>query len=175
MKKIFLIFSVFFFFVSCGDVPVVDVQASKGDTLKENMINANRYLAHSEETQIDAYAARRGWEMQRLMGGARVMETRHGQGPAVNYDDTVTIGYSVAAISGTVIYKHVQDTVVAGRMQPTRGLDEAIRTLSEGSTAHVILPSEQAYGVAGDGDRVKSRMILICDVEVLKVRKFNRK
>lgn len=158
--------------VSCGDVPVVDVQAARGDTLKENMINANRHIAHSEETQIDAYISRRGWQMQQLAGGARVMEIVKGKGPAVGYDDSVTVAYSVEAINGTVIYEYICETVMAGRMQPTRGLDAALRTLHEGSAATIILPSEQAYGVAGDGGRVKSRMILVYKVEVLKVKKI---
>lgn len=158
---------------SCGDVPVVDLQPSKGDTLKENMISANRHIAHSEETQIDSYISRRGWEMQRLTGGARVMETRHGKGPQIGYEDVVTINYSVEAINGAVVYDNIQDTVVAGRLQPTRGLDAALLTLSKGSRATVILPSEQAYGVAGDGNRVKSRMILVCNVEVLDIKKKN--
>lgn len=164
--------------VSCGDVPVIDVQPDKGDTLKENLINANRYIAHGEEQQIDSYAQRRGWKMERLAGGARVMETRVGKGPAVGYEDEVVIRYRMEAINGTVIYDNVTDTVVAGRMQPTRGLDAALRTLREGSKAWVILPSEQAYGVAGDGDRVKSRMILVYEVEVLRCltnKKQNKK
>lgn len=155
----------------CSDVPVVDVQSSHDNTLKESLINANRHIAHSEETQIDAYVARRGWQMDRLAGGSRVMETSRGKGSKVNYEDTIYLRYSMEAINGTTIYSHLEDTVVAGRLQPTRGLDEALRTLSEGSRAVIILPSEQAYGVAGDGDRVKSRMIVICRVEVDKVIK----
>lgn len=156
----------------CGDVPVVDVQTPKGDTLKENLINANRYIANSEATQIEAYAARRGWKMAQLNGGARIMETRHGKGPKVEYEDTVSIRYSVEAINGATIYVNQEETVVSGQLQPNRGLDAALRALSQGSRARVILPSEQAYGVAGDGNKVKSRMVLIYDVEVLKVNKM---
>ena len=159
----------------CGEVPVVDVQAPKGDTLKENLINANRHIANSEATQIDSYAARRGGKMAKLTSGARVMETRQGNGARVEYEDTVSIRYSVEAFNGTPIYNNVEETVVSGQLQPNRGMDAALRTLCQGSRARVILPSEQAFGVAGDGDRVKSRMVLIYDVEVLKVKKMNGK
>lgn len=163
-----------FTMASCGDVPVVDVQAPAEPSLKENLINANRHIAHSEETQIDSYVSRRGWQMERLAGGARVMVTRRGNGPKVGFEDLVTLRYRVEAINGAVVYDQVTDTIVAGRMQPTRGLDAAVRTLAEGSKAIVILPSEQAYGVAGDGDRVASRMILVCDVEVTRVKKTKK-
>lgn len=158
-----------FAMTACGDVPVVDVQAPKGDTLKENIINANRYLSQSEETQINAYCDRRHWQVDVLPCGARVHETRRGNGPAVGYEDTVVIGYQVFAISSDLIYSNVKDTVIAGHMKPTHGLDAALSTLNEGSKATVILPSEQAYGVTGDGNRVKGRMALVFDLEILKV------
>ena len=99
------------------------------------------------------------------------METRVGKGPAVGYEDELVICYRMEAINGTVIYDNVTDTVVAGRMQPTRGLDAALRTLREGSKAWVILPSEQAYGVAGDGDRVPSRTVIIYNI--VSINKFH--
>lgn len=161
----------FLIFSACRDVPVVDIQASKGDTLKENMMNANRIIAESEEVRIDAYEQRHGWEMKKLSGGVRVMETIAGK-TRIDYEDTITIHYSVQAINGAQIYNDREETVVAGRMQPVAGMDAALRTLSEGSKAQIILPSHQAYGVAGDGDRISSRMILVYDLEVKKVKKL---
>ena len=59
---------------------------------------------------------------------------------------------------------------MAGHLQPTRGLDAALRTLAEGSKAKVILPSEQAYGIVGDGDRIRTRTVLVYIVEVKQVK-----
>ena len=190
-------------FTSCRDVPVIEVEQSKGDTLKENMINANRYISQGEEAQIDAYVQRRGWEMQRLLGGARVMVSgerraesgerrvesgerrvesgerrvesgeRRAESGKIDYEDVVAIEYDVESISGQVVYSNVQDTVTVGRMQPTRGLDAALRTLAPGQQAVVILPSEQAYGVVGDGDRIGSRMILIYKIHKIEKRTTN--
>ncbi len=169
-------------FTSCRDVPVIEVEQSKGDTLKENMINANRYISQGEEAQIDAYVQRRGWEMQRLLGGARVMVRgerrvesgeRRVESGKIDYEDVVAIEYDVESISGQVVYSNVQDTVTVGRMQPTRGLDAALRTLAPGQQAVVILPSEQAYGVVGDGDRIGSRMILIYKIHKIEKRTTN--
>ena len=153
-------------FSACRDVPVVEQQAYRGDTLKESLIDANRHIARSEEVQIDNYIARRQWTMQRLPSGVRVMRTEAGSGGAVDYEDTVAITYRLEALSGQVVYSHVADTVVAGKLQPTRGLDAALRTLHRGDRATVIVPSEQAYGVLGDGNRVSSRMVLIYDIKI---------
>ncbi len=149
---------------ACREVPAVDLQPAKDNTLKESLIDANRHIAHSEETQIDAYASRRGWKMSRLPSGTRVMVTHRGQGTPVEYEDTVAITYSVEALNGATVYSNVCDTVVVGRLQPTRGVDAALRTLRRGDRARLILPSEQAYGVLGDGHRITTRMVLIYDI-----------
>ena len=169
--SIFLIsYFSFLIFTSCRQVPVVEVEAPKGDTLKENLINANRYISQGEEAQIDAYVARRGWQMTRLTGGARVMEVENGErrteSKKIDYEETVVIEYDIEAINGETVYRGVRDTVTVGRLQPTRGLDAALRTLHHGSQAVVILPSEQAYGVVGDGDRISTRMILVYKLRV---------
>ncbi len=91
----------------------------------------------------------------------------------IDYEDVVAIEYDVESISGQVVYSNVQDTVTVGRMQPTRGLDAALRTLAPGQQAVVILPSEQAYGVVGDGDRIGSRMILIYKIHKIEKRTTN--
>ena len=52
-------------FGACREVPVVESEAPAAD-LPENLINANRYIAQSEEAQIEAYAQRRGWTMTTL-------------------------------------------------------------------------------------------------------------
>ncbi len=147
---------------ACRQVPVIDVVDQPSDPLKENRINANRIIAQSEETQIDAYVARRGWQMQRIAGGSRVMaDGRGAAADMLTFGDTVELRYTVEAIGGETIYSALCDTVVVGRAQPNRGVDEALRTLHVGESATVIVPSEQGFGVVGDGDRITSRMILV--------------
>lgn len=167
MKPLYIIMALTLLAAACRQVPVVELDEPKGDSLKENMINANRYISQGEEAQIDAYVERRGWHMQRLTCGARVMETTGGTLQPIDYEETVVIRYNVEAINGETVYRDVTDTVTVGRLQPTRGLDAALRTLHHGSQAVVILPSEQAYGVVGDGDRITTRMILIYKLNVL--------
>lgn len=155
-----------FLIISCNNVPVVDTAEQKGNDLTENLINANRYIAQTEEAQIDSYAERRGWTMATLPSGTRVMVTEEGKGKEVQPDETVVISYRVESLGGQTIYDYVTDTVVAGRLQPTRGLDDALLTLRHGSRARVILPSEQAYGLVGDGDRIGQRVVLVYELRV---------
>ncbi len=166
MKRLIPLILVILAFAGCRQVPVVEVEASNGDTLQEHNATANRYLAQSEETQIEAYIARRGWQAHRLTGGTRVIQNEVGTGKIVDYEDTVVVEYDLESIGGQTVYHDVVDTIVAGRLEPTRGLDAALRTLRRGSSAVVIVPSGQAYGVVGDGERISTRMILVYKLKV---------
>ena len=168
MKARYVIYTVILLLSACngGGVPTYDVQPQRGDTLRDNMIAANRIIAQSEETQIDAYAQRHGYQMERTPEGARIMVTRAGKGAAIGYEDSLQLRYSVGTLAGQTIYQEVEEAVVCGHLKPTRGLDAALRTLHRGDRAVVILPSEQAYGVVGDGNRIGSRIVLIYDIEI---------
>lgn len=154
---------------ACRQVPVVEVVDGPSDPLSENRINANRIIAQSEETQINAYVARRGWETQRIGGGSRVrMEngTLKAEHTSLTYGDTVELHYDVETIGGETIYRDQCDTVVVGRAKPCRGVDEALLYMEAGNRATVIVPSEQGFGVIGDGERITSRMILVYKITI---------
>ena len=104
--------------------------------------------------------------MQKLPEGVRLWEYEKGRGPKINVEDSVHIVYSVEAINGKLIYSDITDDYVAGRRQQMIGLDQAVLQLSVGSRAKVILPSNLAYGIGGDGDRIPQSAILVIDVKV---------
>ncbi len=150
-----------------NDPPVIVPNTSKKHNLNENMINANRTIAQAEETAIDAFVTRRGWTMSKTPDGARVWVYVEGNGTPIAYEDSVHVQYTVEAINGTVLYKELKESYVAGRRQEMIGLDEALLGLHRGSKAKVILPSRLAYGIGGDGDRIPQSTILVLDVTVL--------
>lgn len=160
------------FFLGClisschNDPPVIIPQVTNKQDIRENLINAHRTIAQAEETSIDEYVSRRGWDMTKLAGGARVWEYRKGSDNPVNYEDSITVHYSVEAINGTLLYDTIDETFLVGRRQLMAGLDEVLLTLHYGSRAKVILPSHQAYGIGGDGDRIPGSAILVLDVKV---------
>lgn len=157
---------------ACHNDPPMIVPQGKGTTdLQQNMINANRTIARSEETSIDEYIARRGWKMTKTGSGARLWEYEVGQGPLVMHEDSVHIVYDVEAINGTPLYKGVHEDYVAGRRQEMAGLDEAVLRLHHGSRAKVILPSNLGYGIGGDGDRIPQSTILVLDVTLIDKNK----
>lgn len=157
------------FLVGCGDrTPVIEVGNGGGDPLKENMINANRIVAQSETTQIDAYVERHGWQATTLTCGARLEITAAGNGKTIGPDDRVAVTYRLEALDGTPFYTRQVDTLTVGRRQQTLALDEALQRLDYHAKARLVVPSSAAYGVAGDGDRVGSRTVIVYKIEEIE-------
>ncbi len=168
MKRIALIIICSALLTAChNDPPMVGRPTSGQKELKEHLINANRTIAQSEETSINEYIARRGWNMEKLPEGARLWEYEKGNGNKIDFEDSVHITYSVEAINGKIIYNDIKEDYVAGRRQQMIGLDQAVLQLCVGSRAKVILPSNLGYGIGGDGDRIPQSAILVIDLKVL--------
>ncbi len=150
---------------SCGDrTPVVEFQPDNSDRVKENMINANRVVIQSEATQIEGYVQRRGWQVRQLPSGAFFFPYASGDGAPVLSDDRVQVTYRLEALDGTPFYTHQVDTLVVGHRDVTVALDDLLPQLHYGDKAFLIAPSNSAYGVVGDGDRVPSRTVIVYNV-----------
>lgn len=152
--------------IGCNQTPVVEIKSSKDKELKERLINANKYIASSEQTQINGYISRRGWQCEPLPCGAYLYKLKEGNGIKITYDEQVRVHYSLKTLTDKLLYDNRTDTLVVGRHQATAALDEALLQLRHGSEAYLICPSESGYGVAGDGDRIPSRMVLIYSLRV---------
>ena len=172
MKRLIPYLLLILLMASCGDrTPIVDLEPDNSTRYKENMINANRVVIQSESTQIEGYLQRRGMETKMLPCGALYHEYTHGNGTAINPDDTVVVTYRLEALDGTPFYTRQTDTLTVGRRQVTVALDDLLLQLPCGSQAWLIAPSNTAYGVAGDGDRVPSRTVIIYNI--VSINKFH--
>lgn len=152
---------------SCGDTPVIDPGNAKKVDYKENAINANRYLSEREETNINSYISRRGWNVATLPCGARVYEYEKGTGALLQNDDSVSVRFSVENLAGQAFYTDSVARYMVGRLQPNEGIDAALQTLRHGSRAYVLLPSSTAFGVVGDHYRIPPRTPLVYNIAVL--------
>ena len=153
---------------ACNRKPVIELEQENSALVKENMINANRVVIQSEGTQIESYVSRRGWTMQALPSGALYWEYAQGDGAQVAAQDNVEVTYRLEALDGTPIYTHQIDTLEVGKRQVTPALDDMLQQVRYGSKVWLIAPSNSAYGVVGDGDRVQPRTVIIYNVTNIK-------
>lgn len=154
----------------CGQPPVIEVDQSDANPLKENMINANRVVAQSESTQIEAYLQRHGWKATPLTCGAYYQVQEQGNGMDIAPDDRVAVSYHLETLDGTPIYKYQTDTLTVGRREQTLALDELLQQTDYHSKVCMVAPSASAYGVVGDGDAVSGRMVIVYRItDIVKI------
>lgn len=155
----------------CRPTPVIELDDDPQAAVKENMINANRVVIRSELTEIENYLRRRGWEAEEISDGIRLRVEQPGSGSSVQPDDRVVVTYRLEGLDGEPFYTRQRDTINVGRREATPALDAVVQRLRYGTQRTVaVAPSNSAYGVPGDGDRVKSRTVvvyLISDIEPL--------
>lgn len=87
--------------------------------------------------------------------------------------DLVTISYNVTNLSDHVIYKEQEVTYKVDKQDFIPGLDEGIKLLKEGEEAIFIIPSYIAYGVTGDGTKIKMNQTIKSTVKLIQIKQNN--
>lgn len=63
-------------------------------------------------------------------------------------------------------------SIILGKTDEIRGVENALKSLSEGDSATLLLPSFMAYGLYGDENKIGAHQPILVEVEVLKVKKY---
>ena len=148
------------------------------DSLKEQMINANKIMVQNESDEIDEFISRHQWKMTMSGTGLRYEIYAHaGSKPAKKpgVRSEVSIAYSLYLEDGTLCYSAGEKnplTFVIGRGEQTHGLEEGLMLMSEGDKARFVLPAHLGYGMLGDGIRIPRKSILYYDVTLLNVNEL---
>jgi len=132
-------------------------------------------IVKNESEDIESYISRRNYKMTSTATGLRYMIYSKGNGTEPVEDDTyATIDYSVSLLDGTKIYDSDSSgafEIKVGKSEVASGLQEGLKYMKEGDKAIFIVPSHLAYGLTGDGDKIKQYQSLVIDVKLLKVSK----
>ena len=110
----------------------------------------------------------------------QTLDTRAGQGRAVEAGDTVSVHYTGWLYDENAADKHGEkfDSSVdrgqpfsfkVGGKQVIRGWDEGVVGMHEGGTRTLMLPADYGYGARGAGGVIPPNASLVFDVEVLKI------
>lgn len=109
--------------------------------------------------------------------GLYYIEEIQGSGDTIKGGDRIQVFYATRLIDSTLIDQssgYVQGhrfeplEFVVGAGSVISGLDEAVNYMQEGTKAHLVIPSELAYGQNGSG-AVGPFNTLLMEVEVYKV------
>ncbi len=151
--------------------------AGKSDTknMQEGLIRNQQQIIRDEALEIDEYISRRNLKIAASETGLRYQVYFRGTGDklAAN-EDVVKLNYKISLLDGTMVYSSDSTGAMQfkiGKSDVAGGLQEGVKLMHEGDKAIFILPAHLAYGLTGDGDKIKHYATLVIDAEVLEIKK----
>lgn len=142
---------------------------SRDEPTREDFMRYNRHLVWCDSMCIAHYTDSLGLEPHPTDTYLWLTIHKTGEGKPIEDGERVTFAYVVSTLLGDTIYTSAADglkTVVVGRGEENIGIDEALRCLRHGANATVILIPEKAFGIRGDGRKIRRRTILRYDIQV---------
>jgi FKBP-type peptidyl-prolyl cis-trans isomerase FkpA len=88
------------------------------------------------------------------------------------YKDQVKVQYTLCLLEGDTIYskENIKEKIfVVGMSEIESGLHHAVKHLSVGDKAKIILPSHLAFGTYGDGADIPAKASLLYDIELIEI------
>ncbi len=158
--------------ISCAGNGKKETDNARPAVQKDDLVRANQFLVGRDMDLVNAYAKRRGWNLEFSETGLGYEIYEKGNGPAIKKGSLITLEYTLSLLDGRVCYSSGEDgpkTFRAGQGGVEAGLEEGILLLREGDRARFILPPFLGHGLIGDQNRIPPRAVLIYEVNVVNV------
>ena len=185
MKKSHLLFalSVALITVSCSKSYNEDYAVGRNEAeneakqrqqnIENALTGANKIISAKEQQRISAYIQRRGLSMTEY-SGVFLQQTKKGNGKEITNDNTVTLKVKCQYLNEEVpdFFTKEKEQItfkVDGDTEVSFGLKTAVKKLSQGSKAIVIVPDNLAFWLDENGEKQEASATLVYEIEVLKV------
>lgn len=148
--------------------------------VQESIYKSNQLMIKQNAQSIRDQAAIRGWNLIETGTGVFYQVYRlpkKGQSKKIEPGDRVSLAYKLSLLDGTECYSSKYQGLkqfIVEKSEAEPGLHEAIQLLHPGDSALVIIPPHRAFGLAGDGNRIPPRAILVYEIRIDSVaRRIN--
>ncbi|MBQ9435821.1 MAG: FKBP-type peptidyl-prolyl cis-trans isomerase [Bacteroidales bacterium] len=152
---------------------VVQLPHQEEEEVYDPFVDGNRKIVALEDEEIDLFLKRYGWNTEKTGTGLRIEMVKEGSGGCPMAGQTVTLKYKTMLLSGDVVYSSDESgdlVFVVDKSNDVAGLHEAVKRMKKGAAARVVIPAHLAYGVGGDGDRIKGRKPIAMYLELIDIK-----
>jgi len=149
--------------------------SKKTDWSKQHSISYNQEINEREAIQIALFLDHhQEFKMTETETGLRYMIYKDSTGDITPKNgQQVFISLTIKLLDGTECYSTEGDDFeqfVVDKSDEESGLNEAVKLLSVGDKAKLILPSHLAHGLLGDLDKIPPQSIILIDVQLIKIK-----
>ncbi len=139
----------------------------------ETLIQINQYLVKEDAERIRAFGERQNWNLTQTDDGLWYQVIDKGESKRPQSGDTVSYNYSISFLDGRKVYSSDSmglKTFIVDQSQVESGWHTISTLINEGDSVRMVLPPHLAFGLAGDGDKVPPRTILIYQLKLVKIQ-----
>jgi FKBP-type peptidyl-prolyl cis-trans isomerase FkpA len=162
-----------FSFSSCQDNPKSTAGTKNVGVNKDSMLNFNKRMVRTEDQQIDDFASRYEWKMNKTSTGLRYMIYKKGNGEAAKRGMIATLKFTLRLLNGDLIKSSDEKGPLVfeiGHGGVESGLEEGILLLHKGDHVKFIVPSHLAFGLIGDQEKIPPGATLVYNVELINLK-----
>ncbi|RAJ06769.1 FKBP-type peptidyl-prolyl isomerase-like protein [Chitinophaga skermanii] len=174
------------FSIPVDSLPQLPFFAKKGDKINLTFTVAGKYSTadqvKKDEKEIDEYIKKNNSKATKTADGIYVEIKEEGKGPKPAAGDTVSVFYTGRTLDGKMFDSNTDSSMRPGMPLEAlkfpvgmgyviKGWDLGLAGLTEGTKAHIIIPSPLAYGFRGSMPMIKPNTVLTFDVYLQKVTK----
>ena len=150
---------------------VVNVHTSEAqEEAFDPYVEGNKRILALETEEIELVVKRHKWNMQTTGTGLYYEVLSPGTGTCFVEGDSVAMKYTIALLSGKLIYDSETDGIKTFRVEKSEeipALHEVAKLVSPGAKVRMVVPSHLAYGAGGDGNKINGREALIMNIEII--------
>ncbi|MGP1514971.1 MAG: FKBP-type peptidyl-prolyl cis-trans isomerase [Bacteroidales bacterium] len=153
-----------------------DEQANKEiknqQKLEQSFTQANKIINLKEKENIFSYIDRRGWKMKE-QNGIYLQIVRKGEGCRVKDSSIVKIDYDCFLLNGRRYGTTKKQSIAFNVRGDTRipfGLMSAMKNLQNHSQVRIIIPSNLAFTISDNGEKISQDNTLIYLVKILEIK-----
>lgn len=140
--------------------------------MQEKLLEANKRALSVEKEQIQEYIKQKEIKVNTTKTGLRYKIYEDIESDSIVDGQIVKVDYSVELLDGTECYntEGKGEEFTVGKDYVESGLHEAVKYLSKGDKAIIIIPSHLGHGLTGDFEKIPIRSTIIYNIQILDVR-----
>jgi len=140
----------------------------------EDSIDLNKQLLEEENLQIDLYLTHHSkWKMITSGTGLRYQIYQDVKGPLPKLGMKAGFAMKIELLDGTKCYAtpdDMVDEIVVDKSDIESGILEAVKMMSVGDKAKLIVPAHLAHGITGDLKSIPPVSTLVVDIELISLK-----
>jgi FKBP-type peptidyl-prolyl cis-trans isomerase FkpA len=139
---------------------------------QEAIYQSNQSMIRQNAQTIHDQAEKKGWKLKETGTGVFYQDFQlihKTNAKKIEPGDWVSLAFRLSLLDGTECYNSDDQGLkqfVVEKSEAESGLHEALQFLYPGDSALIVIPPQRAFGLAGDGDRIPPRAILVYEIRV---------